>query len=601
LKREDSTSGFQADGDRATKETSGSPRRSDAARILIPVMLVIGFLLRIAGNDWGIIHFRASDPPEGVRGTVYTFFPDEREFVACYRALGTSLSRADAKKGSGGLALSPDGIARAAKGLVTGEITFAPEYPTAVSPVSSYLIFFASLPVVGFKRAFGLYESFDSNAVIADAILTGRYLAALFGVAGILAMYRLMRDFGLSGPGLNIGVLMTTLLPIGVAVGHYGNYNTAVSFLELMAFSCVLRALSPDVPADRLVRAGVWSGLALATKLTSGPLLGVLVVAAALRTDRPWRERARVGARATAAMAGVYLLVIAYSVVTQWHDFVRAVNVYLFNIVGGAGPPATREIVAANFLMVVLPFCLSIAGALAGLLSLATLAAGALKDRGRFLLLLWLGAWLGLSLFNPNNQAYRMLTPSLLVVASIAVGIDAFAKRGGALRIAALAIAAVIAVNQAVDAHLIARFFRSRDVRVEADAWVAAHIPEGSSIGNFYEMIYAYHPTTLFTDYFWRRDREYRYVENLDLASGYFPVDYIVTSRAELLKHNFALAANAEAILERAGFRKVYELEPDLALGPYAIPYESARLFSPNLFVSKILVYQRKTALAGRH
>ncbi len=578
---------------------SGAVSLDPRARLALVLLFLAAFILRVAGNDWGIVAYRSPDPPPGVRGTVYTYFPDEREFLACFRALGSSLARVSGEEASGGFSLSGDAFGRAARGILSGEVTFAPEYPTAVSPLVSYLVFFAAVPVVMLKKLLGFYPGFDSNTVFAEALMVGRWLAAVFGVLVVGLTVRVLGLLGLRGAGLWTGAILATLLPIGVVVGHYCNYNAEATFFDLLALGAILRAAEPGSDR-RFGRAGIAAGLAIATKLTAGPLLPILVVGAFLRTDRPWRGRIALAARGAAAAVGVYIAIILYSVVTQTAEMARAFHIYGFNIVGGAGAPSTPAMVASNYLLMVMPFCLSPLGWIAGLGALGWLVRRAASERAAFLHLLFVGTWLGLSLFNPNNMAYRMFTPAMLIVIAFARGVEALSLRR---RTAALALAAVVALNQAVDTALITRFFLAEDVRETASRWVEREIPAGASIGNFYDMVYNYHPDILYTDYFWNRERVYRYRSKLALDKGGFPVDWIVTSRAELLKRDYARTPQAADIMDRAGFRRVAVFEPDLSLGPYRVPYESESMFALNLFVSRIEIYRREggpSVLVGR-
>lgn len=571
---------------------NASPARRDD-RTLLAILFLVALALRLAGWDWGLVHYRPESLPENVRGTVYTYTPDEREFVACYRALGTSLARVRAA--DGGAALTPG---RAIALVLAGRITIAPEYPTASTPLAPYLIFAASLPVVAARAAIEGVP--DSNTIFATAILTGRFLSAILGSLLVLLVYRLLGALGVGRFASLFGAAWTAVLPVGVMNGHSASYNTLVSALEIMTLLAIVRMASGDARLHGN-RAGMLAGLALTAKATAGPLLPLLAFASWRHTDGGPAERLVAVFRAQLRAVFVYGGILAYTFLTQNAELWRSLDMYAQNIRGNYGPPASTGVVILNFFDLVMPFCLSWSGALLAALSLPVLAVAAFRDRRVALVGAFTAAWLLLSFANPNNQATRMTTLSLLAVVAGALLLDRFRSRGtaGTVRRVAVALGAIVLVHAAVDSALLVRFYRSEDVRDRASAWVEATIPRGARIGNFYEMIYNYHPRVLYTDYFWEDPKRWIYHENLSLASGTFPVDWIVTSRAELLKHDLHRAPQAEALLASAGFRKVAEWEPDLAIGSYRIPYESERYFSPNLFVSRIEVYRRDTPTAS--
>lgn len=568
------------------------------------LLLLLALLVRLAGLDHGLVIFSAEDPPPGVKGTVYTFYPDEREFMACFRSLGNSLAEYRGSSGeAGGFRLDIPTLLDTGKGVLSGRITFAPAWPLASLPVAPYLVFFTTIPLVAIKYLMGFYPAgLDSNAVFAESIRAGRILSAVAGAWLVLVIGALARLLCRSRIAVWTAMVIAALHPLGIMLGHYASYNVLVALLELAALLWMVRWHAVD---DRrgLLLAGMLAGLALATKTTAGALLPLLVVTAASRTDRPLRERARSAAGALLAAAGAWILALSYSLLTRSGDIARTIRTQLLNVSGDiSGLPIPKALVVANYYDTVLPFALSTGVALLAYASVPVLAARSLKwryeprSRGWLVVLVYLAAWLGLSSANGLNQASRMLVPSLLLVLALAAGLDALRGSGRAAALAAVLALVPAGAWLGAEAALTTRWFLQEDIRLRADRWIQARLPASTRIGYFYEMVYNYQPTLLYTDAFWRRHPIYNYTPELELAGDSFPVDVIVTNRMELLFDNWKLAPQADAILAHHGFERVATFSPELSWGPFRVVPESTRFFLPNLFVSEIYIYERTRA-----
>lgn len=562
-------------------------------RAALILVCLLAFVLRVAGNGHGLIVFHADDPPPGVKGTVYTFYPDEREFAACFRSLGNSFAEYQASTIAGGMKIDAAAMKAVAKGFLTGRITFAPAWPLASLPIANYLIFFATLPVVAVKKALGLYPVLDSNAVFADAMMVGRFLSAIFGALLVVVVHRILALLSKRPEVIWTGTILAALMPLGVMLGHYASYNVIVAFLELAAIRYLVADHETSDP-KALTRAAVCAGLAIATKTTAGALLPLIALSVAIRRDISPRDKFVRAVRALAIAGGTWLLALSYSLFTRFQDIVKTIVTQTDNITGKiSGRTTPKGIVFENYYGTVLTFALSALVAYAAYVSIAFLVARARASRSHAVIAAYLLLWLGLSSFNGLNQASRMLVPSILLLISLCVMLDSLAARLG--RPALLAASCLLIANASVDAGLTAHFFLQPDVRIEADRWIEENIPPGSTIGFFYEMIYNFQPTDLYTDYFWRAHRRYAYQPDLAMDRP-IPdsVAFIVTNRMELLDENRELAPRIDAILAEQGFTRVAEFEPDLSLGPHRLAYESERFFLPNLFVSKIMIFARK-------
>lgn len=573
-------------------------------RHVLFLLLLIALCVRLAGLDHGLIIFAADDPPQGVKGTVYTFYPDEREFMACFRSLGNSLAEYRGESGeSGGFRLTLSTILDTARGVLTGRVTFAPAWPLASLPIAPYLIFFTTIPLVAIKYLMGLYPAgLDSNTVFAESIRAGRILSAVAGTWIVVVVGALARILCRSRVAVWSVMVIAALHPLGIMLGHYASYNVLVALLELASLLWMVRWHVLD---DRrgLLFAGMLAGLALATKTTAGALLPLLIVTAVSRTDRPVRERVRSAGGALLSAAGVWVLALSYSLLTRSGDIARTIRTQLLNVSGDiSGLPIPKALVVANYYDTVLPFALSTVVAILAYASVPVLAARSLKwryeprSRGWLVVLVYLAAWLALSSANGLNQASRMLVPSLLLVLALAAGLDALRSSGRVAAFAALLALVPAGVWLGAEAALTTRWFLQEDIRLRADRWIQARLPPSTRIGFFYEMVYNYQPTLLYTDAFWRRQPIYNYTPDLELAGDSFPVDVIVTNRMELLFDNWKLAHQADTILARRGFDRVATFSPELSWGPFRVVPESTRFFLPNLFVSEIYIYERTRA-----
>ncbi len=561
-------------------------------RFVLILICLASLSLRLAGNDHGLVHFHADDPPPGVKGTVYTFYPDEREFAACFRSLGNSFAKYASANNAGGMKIDAETLITVAKGFLTGQITIAPEWPLASLPVANYLIFFATIPVVGMKKLLGLYPVLDSNAIFAEAMMVGRYISAFFGMLIVVVVHRLLDLLCKRPEAVWTGTFLAALMPLGIMLGHYASYNVIVAYLELS----VIMYLVADQEAYHpyaLKRAAILSGIAIATKTTAGALVPLIALALLIRRDETPREKLSRAGRAFSALIVTYGLTLAYSLLTRFDDIIKTIRTQLLNATGDiSGLPTPKDIVFTNYYGTVLTFALSASVAYAAYISIVPLLARARSSRSHIVIAAYLLLWLGLSSFNGLNQASRMLVPSLLLLVSLCLFLDALFVRFD--RIAMVPVAAALVLNAGVDAALVRKFFLDRDIRIESSDWIAEHIPPGETIGFFYEMIYNYQPTILYTDYFWRARKHYNYQPELSLAEP-IPdsVTWIVTNRMELLSDSRVLYPHVDNILTQNGFIPVAEYEPDLSFWNHRIRYESERFFLPNLFVSKISIYKR--------
>lgn len=573
----------------------------------------------MSGFDHGLVYFRADDPPPGIKGTVYTFYPDEREFAACFRSLGNTLALegADGDTGRirGAVAIKKRSAGDMAKGFFTGRITFAPAWPFSALPVTPYLIFLATSVSIGIKHMVGIYPVLDSNLIFAESMLIGRAISAFFGVLTIILMHAFLRLLSKRREVIWTGTLLSALMPLGIVVSHYATYNGIVAFLEIMTLYHLVRFHeAPDSRA--ILRAGVTAGIALATKTTAGALIPLIAIAIAIRTEESLPERIKIAARTFGRLVATYAFLLSYSILTRFGDIKKSVFDQLGAVSGTFGDLAVaneKALIVSNFYGHVLPFSLSASVAALALVSVPLILFKALRmmqacptpwtktralrsfssgSRGVLLIGTYLGLWLAFSSFNVFNQAFRLLTLCLLVVLSVSILLDAISRRFGARWTYALMV--IMLVHQSADAVIIRKFFTRPDIRFVANEWIDSHIPSGSRIGFFYEMAYNLQPTEIYTDYFWRRHKKFAYTADLSLDSASFPVDFIVTNRMDLLTDSYALYPHVDAIMESRGFVKLAEFEPDVALGRYSLLYECTSFYQPYLLVSKIFIYGRK-------
>jgi Dolichyl-phosphate-mannose-protein mannosyltransferase len=166
-------------------------------------------------------------------------------------------------------------------------------YPT----LYMYVLFGVYLVYYLFGQALGVYGSPDDlmGEFVHDPshlYLLDRLLSAGFGVLTIAMVYLLVQRF-YDRWAAAIASLFLSVAPLHVRDSHFGVTDVTQTFLIVTAVFCILCFVERGGIKNYLW-AGLFSGLALSTKYTSLPLIGVFLVAHSLRVIRErdgWKEK----------------------------------------------------------------------------------------------------------------------------------------------------------------------------------------------------------------------------------------------------------------------------------------------------------------------
>ncbi len=256
------------------------------SRGLVPVALLIGLALRVAGLGWGL--------PAAGRG--YPYHPDEPVVaLATLRIDFGALQLSPRMFNYGSLSLYLD---RLAINLVAamGGVDLA---PTAPSPAA--------------------------GRTVGAVIRIGRWLTVVMGVLTVAVVAGLgARLYGPAAGGL--AALLLALAPLHLAHGHYNTVDVPATFWTTLCLLLCAGALRRPGRAA-LATAGACAGLAASTKYNAGlVVLAPLYVLAATWRRPTWcpLDRAAALVYTLLAAAAVFLLTtpgIFLDPVQFWHDF----------------------------------------------------------------------------------------------------------------------------------------------------------------------------------------------------------------------------------------------------------------------------------------
>jgi 4-amino-4-deoxy-L-arabinose transferase-like glycosyltransferase len=304
--------------------------------------------------------------------------------------------------------------------------------------------------------------------------LLARLLSALLGTATIAATYLLGRLLADRRAGL-VAALLVTVSFLHVRESHFFKPDAILSlFMTVALLGCVM--LQQRATAAAAVLAGIACGLALAVKYTV-TLAVPLAVAAFLGEAAGWRVRAARlavagGAAAAAAFIGSPYVLLSWDEFVGWTWVARVWVQY-----GGEGLAtafryhATHSFLAAQGLPLTL-FCF-----------------GALVWALRRRTLLPVAAFLGVSLLQlglASAALTRYVTPFLPGLFALAgAAFVALAERLPAGAVRRVVAAGLLLLLVARPLHSAVRFDQiasTRDTRLLAADWLAAHVPRGTPV-----------------------------------------------------------------------------------------------------------------------
>lgn len=217
-------------------------RRRDAAAIA--VLLLVAFVLRVYQVNWDQGHL---------------YHPDERFILMSAAAIHLTL---------------PFSIDQ----LVGPNPTLIPrDYSYSYGTFALYLVRLVAAILVGVGQVFPFVHAFDNLRDLGNLRLVGRPLSALFDTASVYLVYRLGRELY----GRWVGFLAAGLLTFSVIDIQLSHFYATDTILTALTFAVVVASVE-FVRAGKtssIVWAGIFCGLALATKASSAVVLAPFVAA----------------------------------------------------------------------------------------------------------------------------------------------------------------------------------------------------------------------------------------------------------------------------------------------------------------------------------
>ena len=275
-----------------------------------------------------------------------------------------------------------------------------------------------------------------------------RVVAVLLGVLGVAAAWWLGRA------AYGVPAALTGAVGVAVATTHVAYSRMAVTDVLLTLGVTVTLAL---LVTGRLEWAGVVAGLAASAKYP-GAILVVPIVVAGIGA---WR---RVGVSLGLAAAAFFLTspFVVIHAGAAWDDFHRVQQLAGDGWLGFENDPATPFAFGLRLWETVGPVLLvAVVGVVLALRA---------RERSDVVLLSFAAAY-GLSLLPSQAHFDRYVLPLIPVLAVLA-------GRGKTLAVAALAAAVVPLWWSVADA----RSLTGRDPRLDAAAWIDAHVPAGARV-----------------------------------------------------------------------------------------------------------------------
>lgn len=355
-----------------------------------------------------------------------------------------------------------------------------------------------NLGVFGFGKAMGWFADTKSfaSAVYANPawiILPGRLAMVAFGAGTVWQTFRLgeelpedKKDAGLARHAALAAAALVAIEPASVAWAQVIRTDIMATFFLLLSLRAALRAMRQEQLRDHVV-AGLWVGLAIATKWPTGIAAIALVGAAAARLidgkSHPLQIGLHLAAGALATFAGLLAAspYIALDFSTVVHNLQGEVQVHHLGATGG-GPLYNLGWYAAGPV-------LSGLGILGCLLALGG-TVWLFRHRAGAVMLPVMAAFMA-TICSQTLVWERWILP-LVPLLALATGLGLAwlterLGRGGKqkqqplLRAAGLALLGATLMQPAM-ATAFRKIERLHDARQQATAWAAAHIPAGSTV-----------------------------------------------------------------------------------------------------------------------
>ena len=370
------------------------------------------------------------------------------------------------------------------------------------SPLNPRWFPYGSFPLYVLKFADALISPFNDLGLVGLSRV-GRTLSALADVATIYVVYLLARKLFDRRVGL-LAATFTMLAVIHIQLSHFFAVDTFQTLFAVTSVYFMVRvALEGRLRYSLL--AGVFVALALATKVSSMPLLAPLVMAhvfsalrqapiasiSSMRVPAEWWVVGRRLVYAGATVAGVFFIAEPYAIldfdrfwadVTEQSEMVRRIRDY----------PFTRQYVDTTpYIYHIKQLALFGLGLPLGLVAWAGLGYGAyaaIKRRSLGLLVVLsfvVPFFLITGSFDVKFLRYMLpITPFLLIYGSgmLIAGLDWVSERRSDMAPWALAGISGVVVLTAFYAFSYLTIYSSPHTAVRASTWLNANAPEGSLI-----------------------------------------------------------------------------------------------------------------------
>jgi hypothetical protein len=321
--------------------------------------------------------------------------------------------------------------------------------------------------------------------------LINRGVSAAFGAATVAVVFRIGRRAWGDASGL-VAALFMALAYLHVLNSHFGTTDVTMTFFVMLAVALLLEADLTNQPR-LLVWAGIWGGLAAATKYNAvvlgAPMLATLVLHALAQPEG--RARA-VLMRGALALGGPFVAIVILAMPFLFFDFERfqsAIGMLTHSMSVGFGPDLGLSRGWLHHLELSLRHGLGIPLLVAGLLGAVAIAAR--EPRKATVLLSFPVLYYALAGAS-RNQFFRYalpVVPFLCLTAARTTDLAAAAmarrlapgRRAAGLGIVAVLAAGIVAPS-AASVWQSDRILGQVDNRVVIARWFAKNVPPGSSV-----------------------------------------------------------------------------------------------------------------------
>jgi hypothetical protein len=334
-------------------------------------------------------------------------------------------------------------------------------------------------------RLNGVYESlrhFETSFFVnpTGIYLAGRLFTVACGVATVLGIYRLADVLFGRFAGFS-AALLAAVAPLAVRDAHYVKHDVPVTMLIVWTHVALATDLGRAGGRGYMWAAGLLAGLAMSTHYYAVFLALPLSLAAIHPSfpTEPVRARLRRLAGAGLCSAAAFIAASPFLVIrpmTAWRDIVANREIVMDRATAASGAFGSwgfyLEWLARDVTGLV-AFLLAVGG--------AVICAAIDWRRAGLLVTFPLVFLLFIANTYPASRYLNPIVPFVTVFAGAAVW-WLRQQSHSVVRIGAVVLLAMAAIEGAVGSLRIDRFFQQTDTRTLAQSWVERHVPEGTSI-----------------------------------------------------------------------------------------------------------------------